>query len=71
MAIVADDDLIAAGEASKILGVSRQHVHQLVRKYGILSPVADTPRTMLFHRADIERLAREGWPGRRQRPAKP
>jgi excisionase family DNA binding protein len=60
-------ELIGSAEAAKVLGISRQRFHKMVRVDGMLHPAVDRPRTMLFRRAEVDRLAREGWPGRRQR----
>jgi hypothetical protein len=59
-------DLIGARDAAEILGVSVAHVHNLVHRYGFLTPTTRVGQILLFRRADVERLAREGWPGRRQ-----
>jgi hypothetical protein len=39
----------------------------MVRVQALLTPAVDLPRTMLFRRIEVERLAHEGWPGRVRR----
>jgi hypothetical protein len=62
---VAGEDLIDTAEAARLLGVTRQNVNLMIRRRGLLEAVVDRPRLLLVRRADVERLAREGWPGRR------
>jgi hypothetical protein len=66
---VAPDELIGTAEAARILGVTQTHVHYLIRRYQLLTPAGETPRAILLRRTDVERLAREGWPGRRHQRA--
>lgn len=63
---MADEELIDTAEAARLLGVSRQNVNLMIRRRGLLDPVIDRPRLLLVRRADVERLATGGWPGRRQ-----
>ena len=58
------EQFIGAADAAKILGVSQRRVQQLVEG-GHLEKVTTIGRSMLLRRADVERLAEEGWPGRR------
>jgi hypothetical protein len=62
---LSDTDLIGSAEAATLLRISRQRLHKMVRVDGLLQPAVDLPRTMLFRRTDVKRLARDGWPGRR------
>jgi excisionase family DNA binding protein len=66
---VSEPELIGTAEAGRLLGVSRTYVLQLVKKYHVLEAPVSTPRLVLLRRADVERLAREGWPGRRPKPS--
>lgn len=62
-------DLIDLNASAKLLKVGTDHVRTLIRR-GYLAKAGDRPtrsrRTpaILVRRADVERLAAEGWPGR-------
>jgi excisionase family DNA binding protein len=60
------EQLVTAKEAAEILGISYRRVHQLVDA-GFLPEAGRPARVLLLRRADVEWLAREGWPGRRPR----
>jgi excisionase family DNA binding protein len=51
-------------DAAEILGVTRARVVQLIHE-GILPTAGVISGAYVLRRADVERLAREGWPGRR------
>ena len=57
------DQFITVPTAAKILGVGRRRAHQLVVE-GHLEVAGRAGRAVLLRRADVERLARKGWPGR-------
>jgi excisionase family DNA binding protein len=59
--------LLTTPMAARRLGITRQRVLQLIAE-GHLEAAGRAGRVVLLRRADVERLAREGWPGRRQRP---
>ena len=54
-------------KAAEYLGVTRQTVYRKIRA-GVLPVTSITPRSavapskLLVYRADVERIAREGWP---------
>lgn len=62
-------ELIDLNESAKTLGVSTDHVRTLIRR-GYLAKAGERPSrsrhipAILVRRADVERLAEEGWPGR-------
>jgi hypothetical protein len=58
-------DLLSAAQAGEILGISRRRVAQLAAE-GYLRGATTISRTLVIPRAEVERLAREGWPGRRR-----
>ncbi len=64
---MAEIEVVSTAEAAKVLGVTRQNVLLMARARGLLEPVVDRPTLLLFSRSEVERLAREGWPGRRSR----
>ena len=62
------DTRITMAQAAKILGVSAGTVRRLIR-LGHLEDAGRRPSPLrdaaiLVRRADVERLAEEGWPGR-------
>ncbi|MGD9696506.1 MAG: helix-turn-helix domain-containing protein [Thermoleophilia bacterium] len=61
-------DLLSTAEASEILQTSKRRVLQLV-EVGLLPKAAEVGGAFIFQRADVEKLAGDGWPGRRQRRA--
>ena len=69
-------DLIDLHEAAQILHVGADHVRKLIRR-GHLEQAGQRPSrsrhtpAILVRRAEIERLADEGWPGRLRRRARP
>lgn len=62
-------ELIDLSTSARILGVSSDHVRTLMRR-GYLAKAGERPSrsrhtpAILVRRADVERLADEGWPGR-------
>jgi hypothetical protein len=63
------DPLIPLSIASRILGVGAERVRVLVAR-GDLPEVerrgtSNAPASILVRRCDVDRLARDGWPGRR------
>jgi Helix-turn-helix domain len=62
------DQLVTTAQAASMLGfTSTARVRQLIEE-GHLEEAGRAGRVILLRRADVERLAREGWPGRRQPP---
>lgn len=58
------EQFVDVTKAAEILGISRRRVQQLAAE-GLLGEPGRVGSALLLHRADVERLAREGWPGRR------
>jgi len=54
----AADDLMTTPEAARLLGVSVQRIHDLLRA-GVLPVAMRIPNRVLLLRADVEQLARE------------
>jgi hypothetical protein len=64
---VADSaELISTADAAAILGVSSERVRQMIRS-GLLNQAGHVGPTIVLRRSDVERLSRDGWPGRRSR----
>ena len=66
-----EDAVVTIAQASLILGVGIDTVRRLIRE-GHLTQVGWTvfsryPRAFLLRRSEVERLEREGWPGRVKR----
>lgn len=60
------DELMSVDETADIYGCTRARVYQLINE-GRLKPVIDKPRTKLFLRDDVERIARQVIPRRRRK----
>jgi excisionase family DNA binding protein len=58
------EDFMSAKDAAEVLGVTRARVHQLIQQ-GTLPTAGFMGGAYVLHRSDVERLAKEGWPGRR------
>jgi hypothetical protein len=64
-----DGELIDLSGSAKILRISSDHVRSLIRR-GYLEKAGERPSrsrhtpAILVRRADVERLADQGWPGR-------
>jgi excisionase family DNA binding protein len=59
-------DFLTPPEAAKVIGVSERRVQQLIAE-GRVQGAGRYGNTTLIPRPEVERLAREGWPGRRRR----
>jgi excisionase family DNA binding protein len=57
--------LLNVAQAAELLGISGRRAYQLLHD-GIL-PSERIGSQIVIKRADVERLARDGWPGRRRR----
>jgi excisionase family DNA binding protein len=58
-------DLMSAKDAATLLGVSHVRVLQLIHE-GVIPTAGKMGQSYVLERAVVERLAREGWPGRRR-----
>jgi hypothetical protein len=65
--ISAVEQFVTAPDAARMLKVTPSRVHQLIAD-GLLKEVTRAGRTVMLERAAVERLARDGWPGRRSPP---
>lgn len=59
-------ELIPMSRAATILQISSSAVRVLIRR-GFIAEAGRTDGAIQLHRTDVERLAREGWPGRREK----
>jgi excisionase family DNA binding protein len=60
------EQFVTITQAAELLEVSGARVHQLIDA-GFLQVAGVAGKTKLLRRADVEWLARHGWPGRRTR----
>jgi excisionase family DNA binding protein len=58
------EQFVTVTEAATLLHLSTRRVQQLIAS-GFLERVGQAGHVILLQRADVERLAREGWPGRK------
>jgi excisionase family DNA binding protein len=63
-------DFLTIPEAAETIGMSPRRLQQLVAA-GQVRETRRFGRTTVLPRSEVDRLTREGWPGRRQKPAKP
>jgi len=64
------EQLVTVKQAAEIIGISTRWVYQLLAD-DTLHEAGRAGRTILLARADVERLATEGWAGRRRRSRGP
>jgi excisionase family DNA binding protein len=60
------EQLLTVAQAAERIGVSGRRVRQFVAD-GTLREAGRAGTAILLHRSEVERLAKEGWPGRRPR----
>jgi excisionase family DNA binding protein len=60
-------DLMSVKETAAVLGVSDVRILQLIHQ-GVIPTAGKMGRSYVITRATVQRLERDGWPGRRPPP---